>query len=295
MFNTKAVTVEEHGFKQSKFVDIPEEFGNYHTDVAVDLGGPKDTEWKGIAIDHHPDHPIDRKYTLYWDHCPTGLVLYNNLKEHMDKKITWLVVGSLMGDGQVELTPNEIWDTHPELLVNRGAVSQYNFKTSMYSYPLFGSLSSGINSLCRLGQPDQALQVLMNVDNPIDLIENTELKDAQERMRAEKATVYKNKPIVEAMPNWTLVRIKTSRPEVNICGLIGAELMNLNDNMTFIIINETNGTGSIRGNLAKYICNKLNEKGFKAGGHSKFCGCSVEMERLDEWLKYVRSLRIGQA
>src|SRR4030067_2677676 len=103
-----SATILKRIFSIKGEVELPP-FNEYKTDVSVDLGFPIDKEWSGISIDHHPDHPVDRKYKLYWESYPTGLILYNNLKKYLKREDYWLVVGSLNGDGQPELTPDEIW------------------------------------------------------------------------------------------------------------------------------------------------------------------------------------------
>jgi len=135
-------------FKVKEPIQIPE-FGVYKTDVALDLGAPIAQDWAGILIDHHPqDTVIDRKYKLYWDYCPTGRILYNHLKQYIDPKDTWLVCGSLAGDGQAELTPDEIWDAFPVLFQGRGILYQSQFKLGISDNPLYVFLSSGVNAMC---------------------------------------------------------------------------------------------------------------------------------------------------
>ena len=288
-----SATILKRLFKTIGKVELPG-FNNYTTQVACDLGYPAMDGWKGIAIDHHPGHPEKREYNLYWDYMPTGLVLYKNLKEYLPKKDWWLVVGSAVGDGQAELVPPEIWDANPDLLNGRGSAYKYNFKISQSNYPLFVILSSGVNSMCRSGFPEQALQALEDFDNPIDLLESSTVKDASERMRYEEDAVFKNKIVTEQLGNWlSLVRIKTSKPQIKIGGIIGAKLSGVDDAKTYIVLNETSGEASLRGNFAKYCADKLAAMGYKAGGHAKFAGLSVEPDEVPALIKDIRKLRIG--
>jgi hypothetical protein len=275
-----------------KEVKFPE-FGFYTTQVAVDLGSPEDKTWTGIVIDHHPDHPEDRKYKLYWDHCPTGLVLFNNLKEHVKSEDSWLVVGSLTGDGQPELTPDEIWDKFPELLSGRGVLYKNQWgKLGTSQTLLYKFLSSGINSLCRLGRPEQAMRVLEGINSPIQLLENAEVIDAVDSMRKEKESLFDKRsckpPVVETLGNYSLVRIKTSRPEIKLAGVLATELSCTDNNTTYIVINEADGSGSVRGDLAKHLANKLTKAGFKAGGHGAYCGVKVSLVDLDNLIETIR-------
>lgn len=273
-------------------IEIPE-FGTYTTDVAVDLGFPEDTSWSGICIDHHPDHPEDRKYKLYWDYCPTGLILYNHLKEHIKPEDYWLVVGSLAGDGQPDLTPDAIWDSCPELLGGRGILYKSQWKLGISSTPLYRFLSSGVNSLCRQGFPETALEVLEHTTNPVDLLENDIVVDAVDEMRKEEDAIYKTKPVVESLGNFALIRIKPSKPQINLHGLIASRLMGNDNKITYIVLNTESGKGSIRGDLAKYMSNKLLAKGFKAGGHSAYCGVKVAENEVEKLVDTIRKIAIG--
>ena len=286
-----SATILRRIFKIKEPIEIPP-FNEYKTDVAVDLGFPSDKDWSGIAIDHHPDHPEERKYTLYWDYCPTGLILYNHLKQYMNPGDYWLVIGSLCGDGQPELVPDEIWDSNPVLLQGRGILYKSAWKLGLSSNPLYVFLSSGINALCRLGYPEEALKVLSEIDNPVDLLENAVVKDAIEKIRKEEDSIYASKPIVESLGNFALVRIRTSSPKIRLCGLVGAKLLGIDNNMTYIVLNETSGEISIRGNLAKYLANKMSKAGYKAGGHAKFCGAHVDESKIPEYLEFLRRIKL---
>jgi phosphoglycerate-specific signal transduction histidine kinase len=131
---------------------------------------------------------------------------------------------------------------------------------------------------------------LNDVHDPVGLLENEVVRDAVASIKQEEDSVYKSKPIVETFANHVLVRIKTSKPQVRLCGLIGAKLMGVDNNMTYVVLNETSGEVSIRGILAKYIANKLNKAGFKAGGHPGFVGASVEGSRIEEFMEVIREI-----
>ena len=293
IFKVKEEEKDAKGITIRFGVKFPE-FGFYDTQVAVDLGFPENKEWSGICIDHHPDHPEDRKYKLYWDHCPTGLVLYNHLKDHLKPEDLWLVVGSLTGDGQAELVPDEIWESNPDLLCGRGVLykNQYG-KLGTSSTLLYKFLSSGVNSLCRMGFPEQALEVLGNITNPVELLENGVVVNAVEQMRAEKEAIFdkrKSKPaIVESLGNFALVRIKTSRPEIKLVSVLATELSITDNNVTYVVLNEANGHASIRGDLAKLLANRLSRAGFKAGGHAGYAAVQAPLDKLDDLIEAIRS------
>jgi len=275
-------------FKVSKTTSPP--FNEYNTDVAIDLGFPSNKNWTGICIDHHPDHPKDRKYKLYWDQVPTGLILYNELRDHIPKESLWKIVGSLVGDGQAERVPDEIWDMFPILLEERGYLGKGQYKLYTSAFPLFYFLSSGINAVSRLGFPLQALEIVNIAKTPLDILDNIEVRDAQEKFRMEEDSIYKSKPVVETIKNrFLIIKIHPSS-SVNISSYIASKVSGENAGKTIIVINTKTGKVSLRGVLAKYVASKLNNAGFKSGGHSGFCGSYCDPDRIEEYLNIIRGL-----
>jgi len=62
------------------------------------------------------------------------------------------------------------------------------------------------------------------------------------------------------------------------------------NNTTWIVLNEVSGKGSIRGDLAKYMANRLLKMGFKAGGHSKYCGVKVDPKDIEGLVSAIREI-----
>jgi len=282
-------------FKVKKAVCPP--FGEYDTDVAVDLGAPRlIPDWNGVAIDHHPDHPDNRSYKLFthskYPHAPCGLIIYEHLREYIPKEHLWKVVGSLTGDGQPEYTPDEIWDLYPILLEERGILTKaggYRLHTS--AFPLFYYLSSGVNAIARLGFPERALEIVNSAKHPLDILDHIEVKDSIERFKAEEAAILKDKPVAETIKNrYIIVRIAPSNSSLNISGYLASKLSSENPGKTVIVINDTTGKISMRGVLAKYVANKLSASGLKAGGHPGYCGCEVAPDQVSRVLEIIRSL-----
>jgi len=266
-------------------------FNEYTTDVAVDLGYPFDQNYSGIVVDHHPDHPKDRKYKLFWDHVPTGVILYNELKDHLKKEDIWKVVGSATGDGQPEVVPDEIWESYPILLEERGVLGRGQYKVYTSAFPLFYFLSSGVNALCRLGFPLQALDIVNNAKSPLEVLDHQEVRDAVDQIRSEEDSIYRSKPLVETIKNrYIIIRFRTSSPAIRMSGFLASKISSNNPGKTIIAINEENGQVSLRGVLAKYVANKLSEKGFKAGGHPGYCGANVSPEEIDKFIDVIRGL-----
>ena len=247
-------------------------FGEYSSQVAVDLGAPINNNWTGICIDHHPDHPSDRKYKLYYAEYPCGLIIYNELKEYIPREETWKVVGSLTGDGQPERTPDEIWDNFPILLEERGILGKGQYKVYTSAFPLFYFLSSGINALARIGRPIRALEVVCQAKSPLDILDNIEVRDAQEQFKEAEESLYKTRPIVETIKNrYIIVKFRPPSPNIDITSYIASKISGENPGKTVIVINEDTGKVSLRGVLAKYVSNKLASKGFRSGGHPGYC------------------------
>jgi len=266
-------------------------FNEYTDDVALDLGYPTiETETK-IVIDHHPGHERKTKYKLYFDKVPTGLIIWNHLKDYIPETQWWRVVGALIGDGQVELVPDEIWDLFPQLTDEKGILYQSRGNYYVSKYPLYVYLSSGVNALCRLGNPLQALMECLNWKTPIDAVLSETVKEAKELLRVEANNILNQKPVIEVLKNKVIIsRIKTTRPEFGMSGYVASKLSAQYKFHTVVVINDSNGEVSIRGVLAKYIANKLTQSGFKAGGHPGYCGATVPIEEIESFIKTLRTI-----
>lgn len=271
-------------------------FYEYSNNVALDLGYPKKEGWSGVIVDHHIlDYPKEvlenPKIKCFLGEDPTGLLLYKFLGDKIPGDKLWKIVGALTGDGQPEKTPDEIWEKFPILLEERGYLAKGDYKEFTTAFPLFYFLSSGINAICRLGFPHQALDIVNNAEGPLEILDNIEVKDAIERVRKEEEQIYKNKPLVETIKNrYKIILIRPSNETVDIISLIATKISSREPGKTFIVINELTGKGSIRGVLAKYVANKLVKAGYQAGGHYGYCGISAKPEDIPQILKILRSL-----
>jgi len=174
-------------------VIIPKRFGDYsRSDVGLDLGVPL-KDYFGIVIDHHPGHQENAKYTLIWEDIPTGLIIYKYFKHLIPKQHHWKVVGSLVGDGQPELIPNEIWECFGSMLLEKKAriYSSYgNPKTYTY-VPVYKLLNSGIRSMSRMGLAKEALRIISYAKTPLDIIDNPMVRLEEENCRKEEERIWK--------------------------------------------------------------------------------------------------------
>jgi len=271
----------------------PDLFGYYpDVDLSLDLGEPVfENNFHGLCIDHH-EHSEDCKYKLVWSYVPTGLIIYELLKEYIPDSEKWKVVVSVVGDGQKELVPDEVWELYPELWEMRGNVYHSYGKSTLRVYPLFSRLSSMINNLCRTGYVMEAYKLLRDAKSPYDVVNNalaiesgTELKEEIDRIIHSKGS-----PLEIAMNNILGVVVVPSKH--NIQGRIASMLLKNNEFVTFVVVNPINKVASIRGVMAKYISNQLNKLGYKCGGHAGYCACTLEDTNINKFIHDVKRISI---
>lgn len=278
---------------------FPDVFGDYktipggpgeddvETDLAMDLGQPLDKEYTNYVIDHHP-HPDEVNYKLAHMHVPTGLIVYNMFKDKIPKEKLWLVAGSLVGDGQAELIPREVFDSNRGLLDRTGSIYQSYGKFNMYDFPVYLMLSSGVNGLCRIGNPMMALKVVMNAKDPLDVLENPAVVDAKEVVKKETARIFKdyNKFIMVG----SNVIVYPFSTQMRLTGLVASKLAGNKNDKTIIVVNQADKGMSMRGHLADYIGRQLQDKGWTTGGHSGYYGGNLEKHTTRELIYALREI-----
>jgi single-stranded DNA-specific DHH superfamily exonuclease len=270
----------------------PNKFGEYKDgEIAVDCGAPPEGYTTGLVIDHH-SHPDKPTYPLVLGNVPTGVTLYEVLKDHIPKERLWLVALSANGDGQPEVTPDAVWEACPELWHSSGNVYKDKMnKLKAYAYPYFAKLSSPVNAISKTGAPSKALDVVMRSDNPRELVENKIAKLAQKELNMEEYRLFNdknNQVTVENIGNFSIIVYKS---KYNLAGRLGANLTSVNRFTTYIVINEDTAEASIRGIMAKYVANKLTENGIQAGGHAGFAGISLsEVQTADDLVYTLRKI-----
>jgi len=245
-------------------------FGEVYTDdkICFDMV-PEDPEWEGICFDHHPQHPETHRYTLYWDTVPTTLIVYNKFKDSIPDEEKWKVVVGLVGDGQPELIPVEIFDMFPNILDE--VLYVYNGEVR-FSLPRYKLLSSGINSLMRLGKCDYALRLLYHAKRPEQLLFDEEANKARDMIRNEYNKVLREAQFIKLTNNIVYIEFEST---VDVTGRLATDYAD-RLGCTVVAYNMANGKVSIRGDLALWIVKRLNEKGIEAGGHPGFCGANLE-------------------
>ena len=74
---------------------------------------------------------------------------------------------------------------------------------------------------------------------------------------------------------WNLNR----KPLQTVVANVAYKVREIHKYRTVIVLNPKVLAGSIRGDLAKYIANRLTEEGFEAGGHPGYCGITLRHEK----------------
>ena len=248
---------------------------------------PLSPSYNGVCIDHHPLHwsESERSYKLYWGVGSTGLVVFNLFQKEIPREKLWWVAGSLVGDGSPELIPAEVWEACPFLLEEIGRPREYQGRTYLTTYPLWAALSSPVNNLCRIGRPKIALERVLSVKSPIEMIQDEAVKLAQKKVEQE----IKN--ILETFYVRDLGRVLYLEMETDysLTGYIASKLSNIHNKTTFVI-NAKNGKYSVRGVLSEYIRKLMEKYGLKAGGHPGFGAGVVPEEKRKVLLQVLSSI-----
>jgi len=276
-------------------VIIPEEFGDYQdADVSLDLGAPLNPDWRGIAIDHHPHDKENLQYKLVHGDIPTAGVMYEVFGEMIPTEWTWLVAGSLVGDGQAASIPPKIFEDHPELLESRGSIYKSYGKTNIYDYTLYSLLSSPINATCRIGSPNTAFKVLNTCRTPDDVVSHPLFRDDQDKVTREVDNVInqfgKDKKLRKSTYTIGNFFVMIFNSDYRIASRLASSISSSVRTKTIISINETTGGISVRGDLAYWLVQKMNPLGWKMGGHAGYCGGSLEGKTGENFLRDLRSV-----
>jgi len=258
--------------KDAVRIKITEEFGDapewQKDDIMTDMK-PLNPSIEGLVIDHHPNHPTNRKYMLIWDNVPASLIAYRQFLDEIPKNERWKLVIGLVGDGQPELIPPEIFRDFPSLLkrVNTKIYQSYG-KWSVNTIPMYKVLSSYINALLRLHKYDEALKLITESKTPFDIYMSNEAVKAKEDLHFEFENALKNADVLE-FENITVVLFTS---DARLTGYI-ASVLNSASGKTILAVNQKNGKLSIRGDLADYYKELLNIFPFmEIDGHAGYMG-----------------------
>jgi len=246
-------------------------------DVCCDMI-PFDPNWTGLAFDHHPGHPPEdqRKYKLVWGNVPTSLVVFNTFKDVIPVEQRWKVAVGLVGDGQPELIPNEVWKSTPTLLEYYTRPYEKYGKLTFSSFPIYLSITSAINAACKIPENwYQAYQVLRKASTPYDIIEDKALLAAKEMVKTEEARVIREANPVNVY-GWLKLWTMSSKFQIERTLAFRAEEAT---HVTTLVINEETKRMSMRGPLAELVCEFLNQNGVQIHGHPGFSGGTLKEDQ----------------
>jgi len=265
-------------------IEFPEEFGDYHgktADLMLDMR-PVDPEFVGVVIDHHLEHPSERKYKLIWGNAPTTFLCYELFKDKIPEDELWKVAIGIAGDGQPELIPLEIIDRYPELFYQ----DVYFGWKDEFSILLCFRGSSLINACCRLNSPTLAFERLDKAKTLMDLISDSSLRSSLEELRRLRSNAEKKMRVIRGSKAYYVEIESPARIE----GMIAQSLME-KTSATVICLNKETMKFSIRGYLALWYCKLLREvEGITCGGHAKYVGGKIATSKYFDFRKRVMKL-----
>jgi hypothetical protein len=250
-------------------INYPEIFGDatdfIDGDIMCDMR-PNCSDIKGTVYDHHPDHAEDRAYQLFWDDKPSSIIVYDQFKDKLNDNNKWKVAIGAVGDAEPEKIPVEIWEEYPELLDMRSFVNERYGKVTVSDYPVYMLLSSPINSYCRIGEQEKAMQLLFMAKSPLDILYNRGAIKAKETINKEVSLIMDKAMII----NYSHVIFMSYRSKYRIGGILGGKLQSTRK--TTVVLNEHNKSGSMRGVLTNLILKKFKNAGIECGGHDVAAG-----------------------
>jgi len=249
---------------------FPVEFGDfeYDTTIMIDMKPiNKAKPFVGLCFDHHPFEEKEKlSFELIWDSVPTSLIIWKQFKDKIEKHHWWKVVGGLMGDNQIYYTPDVIWKLFPSLLSCIKSVYRKGSNITIYDLPLWNYLSSGVNAMSKIGAPFKAYEIVRDATSPLDIIYDSELLDARDKVTKIVNDILNNTRIIDVDHKIIFVPINT---EYNVQGEI-ATTIESRTKKTVICVNTFNNKVSLRGVLASLLSQNI--KTCKIDGHAGFMG-----------------------
>jgi len=241
-------------------------------DWMVDMRPIQNMEGLNV-IDHHLPHREDRAYNLISDEVPASLIAWREFKEDIPKSEWWKLAVGLLGDGQPELIPTEVFESCPQLLTQIKTSSYKSYgKWSINYYPIYRLLSSYVNSLLRKHDFNEALNLMKYSQKPINIINSI-------KARAAKASVSKEfERIINTSESYDLdnLAIFIFSSDFRMSGYVASSMQSALSGKTVLALNRNDGSGSLRGDLAYYWRDKLKHIDYlNIDGHPGFCGASL--------------------
>lgn len=276
-------------------IEFPKVFGEFNdkTNIMLDMT-PFNSDYTGLCIDHHDQHPEEHKYSLIFDRIgATALLIFNNF-DIPDEEL-WKVAVGCIGDVCPEQIPYKVWKKSPELMDLYSSVwIDYNNKggVNLSGRHSFRLISSPINSASRIGKVDEAFQILYFAESIDDIIYNDTLSKYKTMVRKEVERVFKKAGYGNRLPeiigNFVVFEYDSN---YRISGIVGAKLHEFfEEKKTIIAINRQRDGGSARGVLCNYLKTEMINSGFNAGGHSGAMGVSLNGKSISELKELLREI-----
>jgi len=232
-------------------------------------------DMKGLnLIDHHGPHSHLKNVNLVSvKETPASLQCWEYFKDSIPKEQWWKVVIGVVGDGQPELIPPEVFEECPMLL--------QNWKTSIYQnygkwkpnyFPMYKLLSSGVNALLRMHKFEDAINVLKFSQTPDEILTDTRVARAKGQVSAEFKRIMDNCKAYQ-LP---FLDVYLYESKYRMTGYVASTMGSATDK-TVIAINTLNGSGSLRGDLSAYIRYKTKHLDYLTlDGHPGFMGLKIK-------------------
>jgi len=242
-------------------------------DYMVDMRPLQDLEGLSV-IDHHPPYPANHKYKLITGMEPASYLTWKHCKDVIPKDQWWKLAIGVLGDGQPELIPYEVFEQCPQLLMKvktSSYMNKYNYKWETSYYPIYKLLSSRINALLRIKAYEPAVNLMKKSVTPMEILMNKEAKVAKAKVKAEYERIMVN---CESY-NFEDLIVYLFESDYRMAGYI-SQTQSDNAGKTVLAINKKDGNGSLRGDLAEYW--KHFFKGFDyftVDGHPGFMGAHL--------------------
>ena len=262
-------------------VTCPEDFGDWPIvpdpaknlkvpDACTDMI-PKNPDWNGFCIDHHPGHPEQdkRKYKLVWGEVQATLLVYRLFRDVIPKEHRWKVAVGLVGDGQPELIPSEIWKEYPQLLESYSTIWDKYGKLEFSQFPIYMRLSSNINAACKI--PDKwynAYQVLKMAKDPLQILEDPALLTAKDMIDNETKRILRDTHAIDLTAHFRVWKIETDLRIERSLAWRSEEA----SHKTSLVVNNKTKRMSMRGPLCEFYCEELAKVGYSIHGHPGFAG-----------------------
>jgi hypothetical protein len=144
--------------------------------------------------------------------------------------------------------------------------SKVGYGGKEYQTPVWKELPWCINGMAKANKAMQVYTILKNATSPLDVILDDVIEDARAALRREEEQVRKSYPSIDLRE----VTILPYTSQYKIGGRMTSSIVE-GRGRTVLAVDISNKRFSLRGLLANYVADVMEEKGFgKVGGHEGF-------------------------